>query len=437
MRPFDIADIDHKPQYKRNGAPAYLDPIREILVRATREEEVRQKFLRYMIDQMGVPKEMIDVEVPMCHFQKGARGRADIVGYWRNGKKEDVPLFIVECKPPTVRILEDHIDQVFRYDEIVCSEGNLIVTNGKEVVHYVLQGDKFLPAVKPLTYKAMLNRSNVTVYPENFGRMKRIPFSRFSDPSLVTWMQENNYIGEDCQVRNVPFYANLYGLLVTERSRPRLPIEGRNFRIIDEGVRYTSFSNASGGTAAGDYHYFIIEDSKGENQIISMSVLGTWRCVNDPLYGNRKGHTCLFVAVDDFQNRHQSVQINMDNAAFLIRAGNDVRICHDGRITVGRRGAAKKQDLISFVKERAPYLLEHYTPPSRAVKARTFGTWKRIMMRESLRSRLTERVFLGSLPVDRLIQWDDFTEFLCRTIDYALVRDEFRKMKKAELPAKS
>jgi hypothetical protein len=65
-------------RYKRNGHDCYLDPCRKIFLLRTPEEDIRQKSIIFLINEMKVPIEFIDTEVPMSYFKEGATGRADI-----------------------------------------------------------------------------------------------------------------------------------------------------------------------------------------------------------------------------------------------------------------------------------------------------------------------------------------------------------------------
>ena len=121
----DLSKYDIGKEYYRNNKKCIFDPIREILILETPEEIIRQKFIRYLIDNLKVPKNKIGVEVPMCHFQKGAKGRADIVVYG----EDDNTIFIVECKAPNIPLIDEVWNQVEKYDDILCT-GLIVITNG-------------------------------------------------------------------------------------------------------------------------------------------------------------------------------------------------------------------------------------------------------------------------------------------------------------------
>lgn len=80
-----------------------FDPIRKRHVAATPEEAVRQAVLRYLLDVIRVPTNLIGVEFSLASLEPGNLRRADIV-VWRPGSGQLAPWLLVECKEPRVRI---------------------------------------------------------------------------------------------------------------------------------------------------------------------------------------------------------------------------------------------------------------------------------------------------------------------------------------------
>jgi hypothetical protein len=88
----------------RPDAPdPWYDPVRKRQVAATPEEAVRQAVLRYLIDVLKVPVNLIGVEYSLANLEAGNFRRVDIV-VWRPGKGQLAPWLLVECKEPRVRI---------------------------------------------------------------------------------------------------------------------------------------------------------------------------------------------------------------------------------------------------------------------------------------------------------------------------------------------
>lgn len=128
-----LLEIDkYIPQkiYKRNRKNYIFEPIRKKLIFQTPEEIVRQKINQYLIIEKCVPKEMIDVEVPMSYFVPKAKGRADIIVYTVETDKK-IPILIVECKSTNTPLTDDVFNQVYDYEEVLFAN-TVAVTNGVE-----------------------------------------------------------------------------------------------------------------------------------------------------------------------------------------------------------------------------------------------------------------------------------------------------------------
>ncbi len=80
-----------------------FDPVRKRHVAATPEEAIRQAVLRYLMDVLKVPNNLIGVEFSLASLEPGNLRRADIV-VWRPGSGQLSPWLLVECKEPRVRI---------------------------------------------------------------------------------------------------------------------------------------------------------------------------------------------------------------------------------------------------------------------------------------------------------------------------------------------
>ena len=100
-----------------------FDAIRKKYVVLTPEEWVRQNFLQYLIQEKNYPSSLIVLEASLKYNQ--LQKRADVLVYDKSG----IPLLMVECKAPSVKITQDTFDQVARYN-MIFKVKYLIVTNG-------------------------------------------------------------------------------------------------------------------------------------------------------------------------------------------------------------------------------------------------------------------------------------------------------------------
>jgi len=100
-----------------------FDSIRKKFVVLTPEEWVRQNFISYLAEVKNYPKGLIAVEKKVDVNRMPQR--SDIVLY--NNKA--IPLIIVECKAPAVKISQDTFNQIARYN-MKLRVPYLVVTNG-------------------------------------------------------------------------------------------------------------------------------------------------------------------------------------------------------------------------------------------------------------------------------------------------------------------
>lgn len=108
-----------------DGKRLVFDPVRKKYCVLTPEEEVRQKTLYFLVDQLHVPEGLIAVE----HAIKlnGLCKRCDIVVFNTQGKA----MMIVECKAAHIPISQKTLDQTIRYN-FSLQVHYLLLTNGND-----------------------------------------------------------------------------------------------------------------------------------------------------------------------------------------------------------------------------------------------------------------------------------------------------------------
>lgn len=121
-------------KYIKNGKECVLCHSRKKLIHITPEEEIRQEFVLKLINDCGVPTELIDAEVPLSYYQKGKKGRADIIVSGLDKKNyEKIPLIVIECKAPTIHLTDKVFEQLMGYDEFLEPE-IMVMTNGQQTI---------------------------------------------------------------------------------------------------------------------------------------------------------------------------------------------------------------------------------------------------------------------------------------------------------------
>ena len=101
-----------------------FDPIRKKFVKLTPEEQVRQHVIKTLTGCYNYPETHLAVEYAFTYNK--LQYRSDIVVFNRALQ----PAMLVECKAPEVRLSEDVIDQVIRYNRVLQVPW-ILITNGE------------------------------------------------------------------------------------------------------------------------------------------------------------------------------------------------------------------------------------------------------------------------------------------------------------------
>ena len=123
---------------EHEGRRMVFDPLRRRFVALTPEEEVRQKVLYLLVEQLHVPAGLIAVEYSVK--VNGLDKRCDAVVFGKEGS----PLMIVECKAPSVKLTEKVLDQAVRYHSALMPR-YLMLYNGELCYCFKVTEGKILP----------------------------------------------------------------------------------------------------------------------------------------------------------------------------------------------------------------------------------------------------------------------------------------------------
>ncbi len=113
-----------------------FDVVRKIWLISTPEEQVRQRFIRYLIDVVGYNPMLISVEHAFV-LEGGKNLRADIVLFDRNGHA----VMLVECKAASVKIGNDTFTQASKYNGFFKAR-YIVLTNGDNT--YIFSTDDYV-----------------------------------------------------------------------------------------------------------------------------------------------------------------------------------------------------------------------------------------------------------------------------------------------------
>ena len=387
----EIFDNIELEKFQRDGDCIY-DPIRSFLLAATPEEIVRQKTIVILHKNLGIPINRIFVEESMAHTKKGARGRADIVVY-RDDECTDV-LMIIECKAPHINVLGDEVfNQASGYREILNAEYIMLINGIEAIIYYYNDGEYF--EVKDIPSLEELLKNNISI-------VETEPFEEYKYEELISdefqdAFAENGDISEYTPKYIKGFALNLINLILHKEIKNVDVL--KNIGVTDDCyVSMPQFGNSGGGNYQVWSRLFIAKDYMNKDEVLGISICGTIHTENDPHWGNRTGSTQLNISIANKESRHHSLQLNLDRACRYNPITNIVDITHNGSLTRGKGGAAKRADVIAYINERAPELVHG------------------------------DEIYLGRLNNSRLLEWKDHNvqSFIRNLLRYAVLRDGFR-----------
>lgn len=379
--------------HSRANKSCYYDSYRKKLIEVTPEETVRQKVAAMYETVFDVPKEMIWLEVPMSYYVDGAKGRADIIIHALDKETGNlIPIAIVECKKTDVFLTDGVLEQAMRYCDTVGGK-YIIATNGKEmeIAVYDEETDSYIFLDKILDYNEMVQDNYEKPELQQEQAFVRFTLDEMKDQKKISeYNAASSWIfGENTNPQLRSFAVNLYQCLMdVEHQLPKCL--RKNFEMIEDlGQRFMDYTNAGGGHYNGVYRAFLVKDRFGESQIISLSLFGT---DSDFRGENRNSYTSFVVAVDSFKVSHNALQYNVDR--FTEIREENICFTHNGQIA-----NLKSADLLDYVRNTSAISLEN------------------------------GKLYLGRLPLKKLLMLNDseVSEFVYNVIEYALIREEFRR----------
>jgi hypothetical protein len=118
-----------------------FDPVRKKQVAATPEEHVRQAVIRYLIETIKVPVNLMGVEYSLATHEPGNMQRVDIV-VWKPGAGQLEPWLLVECKEPRVKITDEVAFQAAGYlGRVKCKY--VMLSNGADTRYLERDGEGY------------------------------------------------------------------------------------------------------------------------------------------------------------------------------------------------------------------------------------------------------------------------------------------------------
>ncbi|MCC0684506.1 type I restriction enzyme HsdR N-terminal domain-containing protein [Clostridioides sp. ZZV14-6345] len=127
------------------------------------KELVKDRVIKYLIEDLLVPQDMIDTSVELAEFEEGAEGILDIVVNVKDEEDYYAPVMIVQCLDEDVElegeVLQKQIEFLEEVDNITMS-GRLVLTNGDAMMYADWRGEEYDTEAALPTYDIMVKEFN-------------------------------------------------------------------------------------------------------------------------------------------------------------------------------------------------------------------------------------------------------------------------------------
>lgn len=122
------------------------------------QELVKERVLKYLIEDLLVPQDMIDTNVLLSEFEEGAEGILDIVVNVKDKQGYFAPVLIVRCTDDDVELEGDTLQkeiEFLEYVDNITMAGRMILTNGDQMMYADWTGEEYDTEASLPTYEKM------------------------------------------------------------------------------------------------------------------------------------------------------------------------------------------------------------------------------------------------------------------------------------------
>ena len=109
------------------------------------KELVQDRVIKYLTENLYVPLDMIDTNVPLAEFAEGMEGEIDVLVNVVDEEGYYAPVMVVQCldedAPMEGDALEKHIERLEEIDDVTLS-GRVVLTNGDQMMYADWRGEE-------------------------------------------------------------------------------------------------------------------------------------------------------------------------------------------------------------------------------------------------------------------------------------------------------
>ena len=102
------------------------------------KELVKDRVVEYLIQELAVPEEMIEIDTPLSEYEEGVEGTIDITVTVEDEDGALLPLMIVVCLDDDIELTESVVEGQMDFLELIDESthvGRMILTNGDQMMY--------------------------------------------------------------------------------------------------------------------------------------------------------------------------------------------------------------------------------------------------------------------------------------------------------------
>ena len=128
------------------------------------KELVKDRVVEYLIQELAVPEEMIEIDTPLSEYEEGVEGTIDITVTVEDEDGALLPLMIVVCLDDDIELTESVVEGQMDFLELIDESthvGRMILTNGDQMMYADWNGTELEDEEALPKYSQMLEEFKV------------------------------------------------------------------------------------------------------------------------------------------------------------------------------------------------------------------------------------------------------------------------------------
>lgn len=102
------------------------------------KEMVKEAVVKYLINELNVPEDMIEIDTPLSAYEDGVDGNIDITVTMEADEDVLIPLMIIQCLDDEIEMSESLVEKEVVNLEVIdgiTGVGRIMLTNGVEMMY--------------------------------------------------------------------------------------------------------------------------------------------------------------------------------------------------------------------------------------------------------------------------------------------------------------